>query len=155
MVILTTSATVHTECLCPQDSQAQALAKIANNLSSLFYIMSYGLFRGQTVNMGACLCTPMQILAAINNNVSGFFTWYANSGGAPFNYSITTWAELAQLPTVNVTVGAIQLWVDSVDGVLKATQLLAGTDATDTAQGVQRPDDYSAGNQKVWYSKLQ
>lgn len=73
-------AVVHTECLCPGDSRPQALAKISNNLSALFFLMSAGLFRGNTVNLGACLCSEPQILATINNNIAAFFTWLATNG---------------------------------------------------------------------------
>lgn len=149
------AAVVHTECVCPADSRPQALAKINNNLTALFYIMSAGLFRGNTVNLGSCLCSEPQILAALNNNIAGFFTWFANNGGGVVDPNLDTWAELAAIPTTSMTVGTVKIWVDSSTGILKATQLLAGTDATDTASGIQRPDDYNAAtNAKVWYNKL-
>jgi hypothetical protein len=148
-------AVVNTQCLCPGDSKPQALAKINNNLSALFFLMSAGLYRGNTVNLGACLCSEPQILATLNNNIAAFFTWFANSGGVVVDPAISTWAQLAAIPTTGVAVGAVKIWVDSATGVLKATQLLAGTDATDTASGIQRPDDYNgATNAKVWYNKL-
>ncbi len=145
-------AVVNTECLCPSDSRPQALGKINNNLSALFFLMSAGLFRGNTVNLGACLCSEPQILAAMNNNIAAFFTWFANSGGSPTDPAITSWTELAAVPTTNVAVGAIKLWINAADGTFKIVQLRAGTEATNTANGIQRPDDYSnPSNAKVWY----
>jgi hypothetical protein len=148
-------AVVHTECVCPSDSKPQALAKINNNLSALFFLMSAGLFRGNTVNLGNCLCSEPQILATLNNNIAAFFTWFANAGGVPVDPNISTWAQLAALQTTNVAVGAVKIWVDSATGVLKATQLTAGTEATDTASGLQWPDDYNAAtNAKYWANRL-
>lgn len=148
-------AVVHTQCLCPSDSKPQALAKISNNLSALFFLMSAGLFRGNTVNLGSCLCSEPQILATINNNIAAFFTWFANSGGVVVDPAITSWATLAAVPTTTLTVGAVKIWVDSASGLLKATQLVAGTEATDTASGLQRPNDYNgATNAKYWANKL-
>lgn len=145
-------AVVHTECLCPTDSKPQALAKINNNLSALFFLMSAGAFRGNTVNLGSCLCSESQILAALNNNIAAFFTWFANNGGVPIDAAITTWDQLAALQTTNVAVGAIKIWVNTADLSFKIVQLRAGTDATDTANGIQRPNDYNAAtNAKVWY----
>ena len=142
-------------CLCPTDSRPQSLAKINNNLVALFFIMSAGTYRGNTVNLGACLCSEPQILATMNNNIASFFTWLAANGGAPVDSSISSWSTLAGISTTGLAVGALKIWVDSSTGVLKATQLLAGTDATDTASGIQRPDDYNAATKaKVWYNKL-
>lgn len=141
-------------CLCPTDSPVMALTKINNNLVALMFIMSAGLFRGNTVNLGACLCSELQILAALNNNIAAFFTWFSNNGGDVVDPTITSWSDLAGIATVSMAVGSLKIWVDSATGVLKATQLLAGTDATDTDSGIQRPNDYDPANPKVWYSKL-
>lgn len=140
-------------CLCPADSPLTALAKINNNLSALFFLMSAGSFRGDTVNLGACLCSELQILATLNNNISRFFTWVAANGGAPVDPSISSWAQLAAIPTVGDAAGSIKIWVESATGILRATQLLVGSDATDTASGIQRPDDWASSG-LVWYNKL-
>lgn len=147
-------ATVNTACACPMDSKAMLLAKATNNLSSLFFLMSAGAFRANTVNLGACLCSEAQMLQTLVNNTAAFFTWFANNGGDPIDPAITTWDLLAAVPTTNVAVGAIKLWINAGDapGAFKIVQLRAGTDATDTANGVQRPNDYDpATNAKVWY----
>lgn len=137
------------------DSRLTALAKTNNNLSALFFLMSAGLFRGNTVNLGACLCSELQILATLNNNIAAFFTWFSQNGGTVIDPTVNSWATLAAVPTTNLAVGALKIWVDPTTGLLKATQLLAGTDATDTASGIQRPNDYDgATNAKVWFNKL-
>lgn len=76
-------AVITQTCLCPADSPLTALVKINNNMSALFFLMSAGLFRGATVNLGACLCSELQILATLNNNISGFFTWFVANGNTP------------------------------------------------------------------------
>jgi hypothetical protein len=66
--------------------------------------------------------------------------------------SITSWAQLAAVTTVAVAVGTSKAWVEASTLTLKVTQLLAGTVATDTAEGLQRPNDYNAStNAKVWH----
>lgn len=148
-------AVVVPSCLSPMDSPMQAQAKINNNLVALFFLMSAGQFRGNTVNLGDCLCSPLQILATLNNNVAAFFTWLSANGGAPVDASIHSWSDLAGIATVGLNVKTVKIWVDDATGLLKATQLLTGTDATDTASGIQRPNDYAnPGNTKVWYNKL-
>lgn len=66
---------------------------------------------------------------------------------------ITSWATLAELPTVALATGTIKLWVDSASGVFIVTQLRVGVDATDVPSGIQRPSDFDATtNARVWYS---
>lgn len=65
--------------------------------------------------------------------------------------SITSWAQLAAIPTAGVAKPIVKVWVDAVTHASRVTELRAGTDATDTANGVQRPDDYGASNQFVWF----
>lgn len=144
-------AVVHTECLCPSDSKPQALAKINNNLSSLFFLMSLGLFRGNTVNLGACLCSEPQILATINNNIAAFYTWFANSGGVPVDSTVTTLAQLAAIPTISLSVPVVKIWILEADGTFQVWRLLASTAAT-VSGAIQRPDDYDGTtNAKVWF----
>ncbi len=66
--------------------------------------------------------------------------------------SVTSWADLAALRTVDVINSVIILWIETSTGEQKTTQLRMGTDETDTGNGIQRPDDYGPGNRKVWYS---
>jgi hypothetical protein len=73
------------------------------------------------------------------------------TNGGAVNAGITSWALLAAVPTNFITTGTTILWTESATGLLRATQLRAGTDATSTPDGVQRPDDYSATNERVWY----
>lgn len=139
-------------CSCPPDGQAQLLAKINNNLAILFNLMSSGSFSGQLVDLGDCLCSPAQILAALNNNIVSFFNQYSGGGIVPVDNSIHTWAQLAAVPTAGLTVPVIKLWFETATALYRVTVLQAGTDATDTANGIQRPDDYDgATNAKVWY----
>ncbi len=141
-------------CACPADSLMQSMAKANNNQIAIYFLMSSGAFRGDAVNLGSCLCSPAQIMATMANNAARFFTWLANNGGSPVDPTISSWDQLAAVPTVGMAVGTIKLWVDSSAGVLRATQLLAGTDATDQPSGVQRPNDYNAAtNAKVWFNK--
>lgn len=139
-------------CLCPTDSDSQALAKINNNLALLFNIMSSGTFKGQLVNLGDCLCSDSQVLATLNNNVVNFFNQYSGGGVVPVDNSITTWAQLAAVATTGLTVPVMKIWFEPATLLFHVTVLRAGIDATDTANGIQRPDDYNAGtNAKVWY----
>lgn len=65
---------------------------------------------------------------------------------------ITSWADLAAVLTLGATKPVILEWYDATVGLTRTVVLQAGTDATDTAQGVQRPDDYDASlNPYVWY----
>lgn len=147
------ATTVTPNCACPKDSEYQLLAKINNNLVNLFSSMSGGLFKGQFVNLGPCLCSQSQILAAMNNNIVNAFSLLI--GGASIDPTIQSWSDLAAVATTSLSAPQIKIWVDSAAGVLRATQLLAGTDATDTASGIQRPNDYDPVlNAKVWYNKL-
>lgn len=73
-----------------------------------------------------------------------------HGGTTGVDATVTTLAELAAIPTVNLTPPVVKLWVLEADGTSQIWRLLAGTDAT-VAGSIQRPDDYSAGNQKCWY----
>ena len=138
-------------CLCPPDGKLQLLAKINNNLAVTFNLLM-PTFSGQLVNIGQCLCSEAQILAALNNNIVDFFEAYGGGSGlVPINNSVHSWAELAAVPTVAASVPTIMLWFETATSLYRVTVLQAGTDATDTANGIQRPDDYSGANQKVWY----
>lgn len=141
-------------CLCPPDGETQLLAKANNNLVILLKIMSAGTFTGQFVNLGDCMCSKNQILAAINNNLYNALTAILTGGGGiPVDASITSWAQLAAIPTASLAVPVIKIWREASTSLYHFTILLAGTDATDTANGLQRPNDYGAGNQKVWYQQ--
>lgn len=143
---------VTANCLCPTDSTAQKIAKINNNLVNLFHLMSAHAFTGLFVNLNACRCSESQVLSALNTNIVNFFDWFSDNGGVAVDTAITSWAELAAVPTTGLAVGAIKLWINSADNTAKIVQLRTGTDATDTASGVQRPNDYAdPGNTKVWY----
>lgn len=74
------------------------------------------------------------------------------SGGTTgVDKSVTTLTLLAAIPTVNLTVPVVKLWIQESDGTLQAWRLLAGTDAT-VAGSIQRPDDFNAvTNGRVWY----
>lgn len=66
--------------------------------------------------------------------------------------SISSWADLAALTTVGLTLPVTKFWVESATLLYRVTVLKAGTDATDTANGIQRPNDYAdPGNAVVWY----
>lgn len=72
--------------------------------------------------------------------------------GVTIDATITSWAELAAMETVTTPVGTAIAWVEASTLILKATVLLTGTAATNTAEGIQRPADYNAGtNAKVWF----
>lgn len=65
---------------------------------------------------------------------------------------ITSWALLAAVPTLGALLPVILEWNESSSNLLRTTLLQAGTDATDTPNGVQRPTDYNAiTNARVWY----
>lgn len=103
------------------------------------------------MNLGNCLCSELQILAALVNNIAGFFTYMATNGPVPVDSTITTEAQLSAIPTTGLTVPVLKLWVLEADGSLQAWRLLAGTDAS-VAGSIRRPDDYNAvTNAKVWY----
>lgn len=76
-----------------------------------------------------------------------------SSGGSSsgVDSSITSWAQLAAIPTAGVAKPIVKVWVEALTLAHKVTELRAGTDATDTANGIQRPDDYGPSNQYVWY----
>ena len=139
-------------CLCPPDGDSQLLAKINNNLCILFNLMSSGAFKGLLVNLGACLCSDSVVLATLNNNVVNFLNQYSGGGVVPVDDTIHTWDQLAAVATVGVTVPTIKIWFETATSLYRVTVLQARTDATDTANGIQRPNDYDpATNAKVWY----
>ncbi len=72
-------------------------------------------------------------------------------GGGIVNTAITSWTDLAAIPTPLVPVGTTILWVEAALNLLRATQVRLGSDATDTASGIQRADDWATTG-KVWYS---
>lgn len=75
-----------------------------------------------------------------------------SSGPSGVSDAINTWTELAAVITTTLSVGTIKIWFDTDDLVMRSTVLRTGTDATDTANGIQRPADYAGGtNEKVWY----
>jgi hypothetical protein len=76
------------------------------------------------------------------------------SGGGGFvNTAITSWSDLAALMTPLIPVNTTIMWVDASAGLLRATQVRLGTDATDTASGIQRADDYATTG-KIWYNTI-
>lgn len=65
---------------------------------------------------------------------------------------IQSWADLAAIPTIGLPIPQLRIWVDSTALVFRATQLRESTDATDTASGIQRADDFDAtSNPRVWF----
>lgn len=83
-----------------------------------------------------------------------FYIYQVAAGVSPtplVNDAVESWADLAALVTLGRALPYTVLWVESSTGLFKVTQLRAGTDATDTANGIQRPNDYGVGNQVVWY----
>jgi hypothetical protein len=141
-------------CICPRDSTPQAIAKINSNIVYLFELMSAE-FSGRQIGVigsgTGCGCSEIQALAILNENIIAFAEAFTEGGGSPVDNTINSWADLAAIPTESLTVPVLKLWVNDADGAFKATQLRSGTNATDTSNGIQRPDDYSAGNQRVWY----
>ena len=71
-------------------------------------------------------------------------------GNTGVDASITTLAQLAAIPTTNLTPPVVKVWVLEADGTSQVWRLLASTAAT-VAGSIQRPDDYSASNEKVWF----
>lgn len=66
--------------------------------------------------------------------------------------AITSWAQLAAVVTTNVNAGWIKIWIEASTGLTKVTQLRASTAATDTANGIQRGNDFdSVTNAKAWF----
>lgn len=63
---------------------------------------------------------------------------------------ITSWAELAALITVGANLPVIIEWYDTTEELTRITRAEVGTDATNTAIGVQRADDW-ADSGAVWY----
>lgn len=146
-------------CLSPADTKIQLLSKINNNLCLLFKTMSGGTFLGQLVyplsaGGNQCGCTEVQMLSALNNNIALFFKEY--SGGSaddPVDNTIHHWSNLEAVPTVGTVPDVIKIWVDDDAGIARITQLRTGTDATNTAQGIARPNDYNPAAPLCWYDK--
>ncbi len=140
-------------CVCPLDSTIQAMAKVNNSLVFLFQSMSAAFVGRQVSVIGSsagCGCTEVQMLKIINDNIMEFA---AAAGGGGVDGSISSWAELAAIPTASLPARTIKFWVNDAEGVMKGTQLLAGVDATDTASGIQRADDWPTTG-LIWFNKL-
>lgn len=61
--------------------------------------------------------------------------------------------DFAGLSAIDTAGGSVQCVVVSIAGAPRMWELVAGTDATDTASGIQRPDDFDADtNAYVWKS---
>lgn len=136
------------------DTESARLAKISNNLVALFERISFGGYTaGVIIGVGPCRCSDVQIWSAMNENIVGFVNYLEASSGVRPGPGVSSWAQLQALPTINyIGTNSTILWVESATGLFKATQLRTGTDATDTASGIARPDDYaSPGNERVWY----
>lgn len=84
-----------------------------------------------------------------------FYIYKVETAPAPApSQEITSWDDLAALATIAMPTGQIKIWVDEDTGSFMVTQLLAGTDETDTDAGIQRPADFAdPGNARVWYKK--
>lgn len=66
--------------------------------------------------------------------------------------TIHSWSDLAAMETVSLSAGTVIGWVEATTLILKAVILQNSTDATDTAEGLQRPNDYNEStNAKVWH----
>lgn len=66
--------------------------------------------------------------------------------------SIRSWANLAARGTTDLVIPSIIGWTNDDDDKMTFTELRPGNDATDTPNGIQRPDDYDpATNAVVWY----
>lgn len=75
-----------------------------------------------------------------------------SGGTSGVNQSVTSWTELAAIATAALSIPQVIVWVNAADDSFHVTQLRAGTDATDTAAGIQRPDDYNdPANTRCWY----
>ena len=75
---------------------------------------------------------------------------------APINSSIRSWTNLAAMPTTDLAIPSIVGWVNDDDGRIYFTELRNGTDASDPANGIMRPDDYDAvTNAVTWYKVSQ
>ena len=75
-------------------------------------------------------------------------SWPAGYAGAAVTRSdsriepdIATWADLAARSTTGMPDGTIKIWIEAATGITHTVRLLPGTDATDTANGIQRPND--------------
>jgi hypothetical protein len=64
---------------------------------------------------------------------------------------ITSWSDLASIPTESIITPVIVVWIELATGQIKTTQLRMGADETNIIDGIQRPNDWAANNQKVWY----
>lgn len=63
---------------------------------------------------------------------------------------ITSWADLAAVITAGSTPPFILEWFDSSVGLTRTVIGRVGPDATDTANGIQRADDWASSG-VVWY----
>ena len=89
-------------------------------------------------------------------NFSGRDCWgyapVAPASNSRIEPNVGTWADLAALSTTGYQNGTIKIWIETATGETKTVRLLPGTDPTDTASGIQRPNDYAnPGNARVWY----
>lgn len=73
-----------------------------------------------------------------------------------FRPDISTWDELASVETYGATLPVILEWYDPTIPILRSVVLQTGTLATDTSQGVQRPDDFDVTlNSNEWFQIAQ
>jgi hypothetical protein len=66
-------------CYCPVESKLQLLARLNQNLVTLFTSMASN-FEGVEVDPQGCGCTETQILSAINQNIVNFGQTYTGGG---------------------------------------------------------------------------
>lgn len=67
-----------------------------------------------------------------------------------FRPDVTSWSDLAAIPTVGASLPVILEWYDPIYSLFRTVIGQLGTDATDTSIGVQRADDW-ADSGVVWY----
>lgn len=122
-------------------------------MSMMSFDQLTALVNGLTVELGY-----PQPETRVAPNFSGVAGWgfgpCAAAGGSNSRIEpdVHTWADLAALYTTGYQTNTIKIWVEAATGVTHTVRLLEGTDETDTASGIQRPNDYSnPGNARVWY----
>lgn len=79
-------------------------------------------------------------------------TILAQRAASGLDPNVRSWSELAAVETAFLPLPIVKIWVESETGMQRTTRLLASTEATNTDNGVQRPNDYGPLNQRVWFA---
>lgn len=141
------------EVLVRMTGRVQTGSSSAQNfgMSLMGYQDLVGLVNALTVELGYPQ-PETRVMPNFSGVAGPFYAPCAAPSNSRIEPNVHTWADLAALSTTGCEDNTIKIWVEQTSGETITVRLLPGTDVTNTASGIQRPNDYAnPGNARVWY----